>query len=175
MQEERSYINAQEAELYGFEVEGLKDLRFIHDSLYNFYVSANFAYIESESIVNPDDDTQYEIDLTNNKHQLQGQPEYSYNITLGYENQDLGTVANLLVHGQGEQVDALGTEGLDDQYKNPFTTVDFNISQKLGQRWKWTFEAENLTDETYEFEQNGINVRSYTKGRTFTLGVEYTF
>lgn len=175
VQEERSYINAQKAELYGFEVEGLKDLRFIHDSLYNFYVSANFAYIESESIVNPDDDTQYEIDLTNNKHQLQGQPEYSYNITLGYENQDWGTVANLLVHGQGEQVDALGTEGLDDQYKNPFTTVDFNISQKLGQRWKWTFEAENLTDETYEFEQNGINVRSYTKGRTFTLGVEYTF
>ncbi len=176
VQEERSFINADSAELYGFEMEVLKDLKFIHDSLYNFYLSANYAYIESDSEIKPGQtSTDMQIDITNYKHALQGQPEYTYNLILGYENQKTDTVANLLLNGQGEQIDALGTEGLGDQYKQPFYTVDFTFSQKFKDNWKVTFEAENLNNIEYEFKQEGITTRSYTKGRTFSLGLEYSF
>lgn len=175
VQEERSFINGDSAELYGLEVEILKDLRFIHDALYNFYVSANYAYIESDSEFEQDESSDIEIDLTNETHPLQGQPEYTFNVTLGYENQDTDTVATLLINGQGKQIDALGTEGLDDQYKEPFYTIDFTLSQKFKENWTVSFEAENITDTEFEFEQDGIITRSYTEGRTFTLGMKYTF
>jgi TonB-dependent receptor len=175
VQEERSFINSDEAKLYGFEIEGLKNLRFIHEALYNFYLSANFAYIESEATFRPDPASDLEIDLTNRSHPLQGQPDYTYNLTLGYENQSTGSVATLLLNGQGEQIDALGTDDLDDQYKQPFFTIDFTYSQDLKDNWTITFEAENLTDTEFEFKQNDITTRSYTKGRTFMLGLKYAF
>lgn len=175
VQEERSFINAEDGELYGLEIEMLKDLRFIHEAMYNFYLSANFAYIESESNFRPDEKSNLEVDLTNYSHPLQGQPDYTYNVTLGYENQTTGSVATLLLNGQGEQIDALGTEGLDDQYKQPFYTIDFTFSQKFKDNWTFSFEAENLTDTKFEYEQDGITTRSYTKGRTFTLGLKYSF
>ncbi len=165
-----SFINSDEADLYGVEVEGLKYLDFI-DGLENFFVGGNFAWIDSEVTI-PEEEKEV---LTNDKRELQGQSEWILNIQLGYENVKTGTVATLLYNIAGEQIAELGTYGRDDIYKEPVSRLDFVYRQEFADNWRFKFEAENLLDPDIEWEQGGDVTRSYQEGREFSVGIEYTF
>ncbi len=172
VQEERTYINADSAYLYGFELELNKNLSFIHDALFNFFVGANFTYIKSEAEVG-EGRSDLEVDVTNNKHPLQGQPEYLMNFMIGYDDQGLGLLSLLLLNVQGKTIDAVGTDDLPDQFREPFYQLDYVLSYKLAEDLTIRFEAENLLDPRDEYTQGGVTTRSFRKGRKFTVGLEY--
>ncbi|MFP4225875.1 MAG: TonB-dependent receptor domain-containing protein, partial [Desulfobacterales bacterium] len=164
------FINSEEADLYGVELEALKYLDFL-DGFENFYVGGNAAWIDSEVTIPA---AEKEV-LTNDKRELQGQPEWVLNINLGYENIQKGVVATLLYNISGEQISELGTFGRADIYQQPVSRLDFVYRQEVGKNWRFKLAAENLLDPDIEWEQGGKITRSYEEGRKFAFGIDYTF
>jgi TonB-dependent receptor len=166
-----TFINSDQAENYGVELEALKYLGFLHERLSNFYLGGNLALIESEVTL----DEEQKGELTNTERALQGQSDWVLNLNAGYENPDRGIVANLLFNMSGERISQLGTRGRPDIKKQPVPRLDFVYSQELFEAWKLKFEAANLLDPDIEFEQGSNLTRSHQEGREFSLQVEYTF
>ena len=87
----------------------------------------------------------------------------------------MGLLALLLLNIQGKTIDALGTDNLPDQYKEPTYQLDFNVNYRLDDNVTLTFQAENLLNPEIEYTQGGIVTRSYRDGRKFSIGLEYVF
>jgi hypothetical protein len=166
-----TFINSEEAENYGVELETLKYLGFLHERLSNFYLGGNLALIESEVTL----DEEQKGELTNTERALQGQSDWVLNLNAGYENPDRGIVANLLFNMSGERISQLGTRGRPDIKKQPVPRLDFVYSQDLHEAWKLKFEAANLLDPDIEFEQGSNITRSHQEGRELSLELTYTF
>lgn len=127
------------------------------------------------------------------------QPEFTYNLYLSFDHEDLGTSATLSLYGQSDVLTAVGggSNKSLDQYTNPFEQLDLTISQKFGKdkNWKLSFSVENLTDTSRgvsyrRTEGNYSNADgdgqlmlgeltidriSYKVGRTFTLSLSAEF
>lgn len=162
-----SYDNAEAAENAGVELELYKDFSFLGERLANFYVSANYAYIDSEIQLNTDGPS----GQTNNTRPLQGQSPYVVNVQFGYDNKDRGSSASLLLNQFGERISEAGTSGRPDIYEQPFKQMDFVYSQTFAQRWKVSFKAKNLLDDEVVFLQGDEITRTFKRGRGFSLGV----
>ncbi len=166
-----SFQNADFAENSGVELEFFKDFSFISDSWSDYYLSANFAYIDSEITLS----TNHTGSQTNNTRPLQGQSPYVANIQVGYDNKERGINASLLFNIFGERISEAGTSGSPDVYEQPFKQLDFVYSQKFADRWKISFKAQNLLDDEVEFLQGEDITRLYKKGRSLGFGVAYDF
>lgn len=164
-----SFQNALAAENTGVEIEVYKDFSFIGERFANFYVSANYAYIDSEIQLSTDGPS----GQTNNTRPLQGQSPYVANVQLGYDNKDQGISASLLFNKFGERISEAGTSGSPDIYEQPFNQVDFVYSHAFSGRWKLSFKAKNLLDDEVVFLQGNEITRTFTRGRGFSLGISY--
>ena len=164
-----SFQNALAAENTGIEVEVYKDFSFLGDRFTDFYISANYAYIDSEIQLNTDGPS----GQTNNVRPLQGQSPYVANIQFGYDNQDQGISASLLFNQFGERISEAGTSGSPDIYEQPFNQLDFVYSHAFARRWKFTFKAKNLLDDEVLFLQGSEIARTFSRGRAFSLGLSF--
>lgn len=169
-----TWDNADDADLYGIELEIRKNLGFTNEytglDLDDLNLIANFAWMDSEVRISDDPVFQQ----TNNKRPLQGQPEYLLNLGLLYENRELGLSFQVMASTYGERLSAVGATGLDDKYEQPRWDLNMSISKKVG---KGTIKltGENLLNDEYEWTQNGITTNSYKKGFTIGLGYSYNF
>ncbi len=164
-----SYDNAEAAENAGVELEVYKDFSFLGDRFANFYISANYAYIDSEIQLSTDGPS----GQTNNTRPLQGQSPYVANVQLGYDNKDNGISASLLFNKFGARISEAGNSGRPDIYEQPFNQVDFVYSHAFARRWKISFKAKNLLDDEALFLQGEAITRTFSRGRGFSLGVSY--
>jgi len=164
-----SYDNAEAAENAGIELELYKDFSFIGDRFANFYLSANYAYIDSEIKLSTDGPS----GQTNNTRPLQGQSPYVVNVQLGYDSKEQGINASLLFNKFGERISEAGTSGRPDIYEQPFNQIDFVYTHQLTQAWKFSFKAKNLLDDEVVFLQGNEITRTFNRGRGFSLGVSY--
>ncbi len=170
-----SFDNAESAENAGIEVEVYKDLSFFNrftetEFWSDFYVSANYAYIDSEIVLGQNSGGQ-----TNNKRPLQGQSPYVANIQLGYDSKDKDLKMSLLYNIFGERISEAGNSGRPDVYEQPFKQLDFVYTQKLFDRLSISFKARNLINDKVVFLQGDEVTRSFTRGRNFSLGLKYDF
>ena len=171
-----SYDNAESAENLGIEIEMYKDLsfmnRFIDKEIWSdLYLSANYAFIESEIIL----DSQQSGGQTNNTRPLQGQSPYVANFQMGYDNKDKDLSLSLLFNVFGERISEAGTSGKPDVYEQPFNQLDFVYSQKFFDDLKLSFKVKNLFDDEVLFLVGDETARSFKKGRTFNVGLTYDF
>ncbi len=164
-----SYDNAEAAENAGVELEIYKDFSFLGDRFANFYISANYAYIDSEIQLSTDGPS----GQTNDTRPLQGQSPYVANVQFGYDNKDKGISASLLFNKFGERISEAGNSGRPDIYEQPFNQVDFVYSHAFARRWKVSFKAKNLLDDEALFLQGDAITRTFSRGRGFSLGVSY--
>ena len=169
-----SFDNAQSAENAGIELEIYKDLsfmnRFVEKAWWSdFYISANYAYIESEIVL----DSNSPGGQTNNARPLQGQSPYVVNLQLGYDNKDKNISSSLLFNIFGERISEAGTSGKPDVYEQPFNQLDFVYTQKLFGKFSISFKAKNLLNDEVLFLVGDETARSFTKGRSFSLGFKY--
>jgi outer membrane receptor protein involved in Fe transport len=56
----------------------------------------------------------------------------------------------------------------------PRWTLDASISKKFG-KMTLRFTAENILDYPYEFEREDVTTRKYRRGRTFGMGIAFSF
>ncbi len=163
-----SFDNADSAILYGFEVEGRKNLGFLGDFWELFTLRGNFALIESEVEIADDPLTLQ----TSDSRPLQGQPEYSANFALFFDDPISGFSASVLANTFGERIDSVGTGGIPDFYEQPRLQLDVILTQKFKNQSQLKLTLANLLDEPVEITSGGLVQRKYKTGTT--IGVSYS-
>jgi outer membrane receptor protein involved in Fe transport len=163
--------NANMAELYGFEVEALKNLDFISPELENFYIGGNYTWSESEIELKPENlQTQ-----TTNFRPLQGHSKYIINTQIGYDNPANGITATLLYNTTGKRITEVGSLGAPDKYEQPFDQLDFVFRYKFMDHFSVSFNARNLLDDEVVVTQGDKVTRSFRRGSEFRLGLQMMF
>lgn len=193
----QTFYNAPAADIYGAEVEFKKffDLATGTDwvDARRWLVALNYTYTSSKLKVSDGDTIILDItgvattppakDYLTGGEKLQGQSDHLANLQLGFENEDAGSQATLLVTYTSERVAARSSSlDLPDLIQDPGVRVDFVYRRNFelqGREMTASFEARNLTgtdaqeyQEAYgrRFETNGFEV-----GQSFSVGLSAKF
>lgn len=162
-----SWDNALDAELDGFEFEARKSLGFIHERLAKFSLNANYAIIDSEVNIDP---TATLAVQTNDSRPLQGQPDYTANIGLFYDNTETGFSLGILANTFGDTITGVGASGVPDEVQQPRVSLDVTLIKKVGSG-TFTISGENLLDDEFQYKQGDTVVREFKRG--FAIGCTY--
>lgn len=178
--DELTFRNVPSAQLYGVEFEFRKSLEFISPALENFRASGNVVFIKSQV----DIDSQQlslirELDPTAAPTRAMfGQSPYSVNGELAYVNDSIGLNTSLNFNVFGPRISNVSRGATPNVVEQPRPTLDFSIAKSFG-RLSLRFRARNLLDPLFQQTQTlkgqEFVFRSYRMGRTFSLGVSYTF
>ncbi|MBK1441795.1 TonB-dependent receptor [Parapedobacter sp. ISTM3] len=181
--------NAPEADVFGVELEGRKNLGFISDGLEKLSVNVNVSFIESRIAMSKGLGMEYdsrlmfarEGEVIDDTRQLQGQSPYLINAGLNYNNSDIGLETGLFYNVQGKTLEVVGLAQNPDVYVQPFHSLNFNFSKKLGsQRGTISVKVENILDDNREslYESYGAAKQAFqfrNPGRNFSLGYSWSF
>jgi TonB-dependent receptor len=169
----QSFVNADNAKLWGLEVEFRRSLEMISPALRLWSVNVNLAQIHSEVVVG---EHQLSV-VTNTDRPLEGQSGQVANLALQYVQPRWGTMFRALGSYTGQRLSEVGAFGLPDIYESGFRSIDMVVSQSLGALrpgLEVKFAGSNLLDEKREFTQGGQLQRRFDPGRKFSLSISYT-
>ena len=177
---EITFRNVEEAQILGLELELRKNLGFIAAPLKSFSLAANFAYIYSETKIDPLELAEIRATVADAKDSrpMFGQSPYSANLLLAYKN-DYGTEANLVFNVIGPRISLIVRGGTPNVYEQPVPLLGFNLAQDLGKGFRLSFRANNLLGSRYreslEYKGKEYFIQRYDLGQSFSLGVNYRF
>lgn len=166
-----TYQNTDKANIYGFELELLKKLDFVHPVLQNFYVGGNYTWSASNVQLNADN---LKAQTTNDR-QLQGHSAQIVNFQIGYDNPQWKTQATLLYNVSSKRIMAAGVLGAPDKYEQPVHQLDFVFSQNLYKGLSMQMSMQNLLDSEIRITQGDEVTRQYRRGRFFNLSVRLAY
>jgi TonB-dependent receptor len=167
-----SFINAESAEVYGIEFEGLKDLGFLSGGGWSdaFFVAGNVTVSDSEITIG-----QAAVDLTNNKRQMTQHSDLVVNFQLGYDSPGGMHSASLAYNMYSERIYFAGREGADDAVEQPFNSLDLIYSLYATEKLTLKLRLQNLLDEDIIIEQGGVDVLEQKHGSTARIDLSYRF
>ena len=192
-----SFINADSATVWGFELEGRKNFNFlvpyargwrgmkaIAPHLADVQILTNVSIVESEvQGIKPTQDLL--VVATHENRQLQGQAPFVINAALEYEDYRWGlfrllynTVGPTLVAGGVDIQPGDANPGLPDIFQEQRDQLDFVWIGEIapfGTPLKAKFAVENILNDDYVQMQGDLITNRYFTGVTFSLGVSYTF
>lgn len=169
------YDNADNAVLYGFEIDGRKNLNFILEDLKNYYISGNFSYTESDVTLRKEQEPFY----TTNHRDLQGLSPTIINISTGYEIK--GRSITLSYNKMGERIRKVGRVDAEDEfpdyYEVPPQILDFVWIEGFKNGLTLKLKLKNLLDEeTIWYQGSKKNITNKFKvGRFYSVSVAYKF
>jgi outer membrane receptor protein involved in Fe transport len=168
-----TFENAEEAILYGIEVSQRQSLAPLGDWGRWFYYKLNGAWIDSEVEIAKDNITQ-----TNDKRPLQGQSPWVVNFQFTYDSLPHDIQATLAFNMQGERIDDVGVNGLDDAYEQPVPRLDLIYGQGFqlwGQFMRAGVKMKNILDPKREVDRDGVIEKESRQGASFELSFEMEF
>ncbi len=164
-----SYDNAKTADVYGVEVEGFMALDQFTDALSGFSASGNVTLSKSNVELGAAGAIQ-----TNRSRPLQGQSDYLANTTLSYEPEGKSGISlNLGYSVAGDRISQVGVLGLPDIIEEPFHELSFNASIPFSESWRAGIKLKNILDQSVEFTQGGLPVRSYKPGPEVAFSIQW--
>ena len=175
---ELTWRNVDHASLYGTEVEFRKNLGFIAGVLRPFSLGANFAYIISETQIDPMEMELIRADDPNAKdtREMFGQAPYVGNVLLSFKNQK-GTQANASFNIVGERIVLVTVGATPDYYQQPQPVLNFNISQEITNGLTVKLAASNILDSKYKeiatYKGTEFPILTHQTGITFSFGLSY--
>lgn len=169
----QTFVNAKGARNVGLELEFRRSLASFNPRLKEFAVSANFTFVDSNIEIRPEDATI----VTSQSRPLLGQSRYIVNTVLQWTRLKWRSDAKFYTNYVSRRVSDVGTFRVPDIYQEGNTFIDFVYQYSIGEKGKWgiRFEAENLADNRYRWTQADILQRAYNLGRTFQIGLNYSF
>lgn len=191
----QTYLNAPSAMLYGAEV----DFKRVFDSPFEgaflankeFLVQANYTYSKSEvqasagdvvfplqSAGQPRPATDFIVDGS----RLQGQSEHLANVQFGWQDDQAGSQATILVTYASERTTARAPGGQPDFIQDPGINLDLVFKKDFdlgGREFSFDFKAQNLLGEDFDEYQEGndgfVQVNQYDLGTKVSFGVSTEF
>jgi TonB-dependent receptor len=167
-----SFINAESAEVYGIEFEGLKGLGFLSNGGWteSFFVAGNVTVSESEITIGD-----AAPNLTNNKRDMTQHSDLVVNFQLGYDSLDARHSASLAFNMYSDRIYFAGRGGADDAVEQAFNSLDLTYTFYPTEKLSLKLRLQNLLDEDTVIEQGGVDVLTQNVGLTTKLDVSYRF
>ena len=184
--------NATDGQLYGVEVEFLKDLSFISEDMANYFVTGNFTYSDSEvnicssvgsanclfeeqlkEALNTDQSVTSVI--TNNTRRLIGHSEWVVNLQMGWDALNNEHAATLVYNVFGPRIIVPGVSGFEDAEENSFHSLDFIYTWYPTYDTTLKFQVKNLLGEDKTIEQEGVDILTETIGTELSMQVSVNF
>jgi len=163
-----SAINAVGARSAGLELELRKRLGPPGHALEPLVASGNFAWIQSE------------VDLgaaaaasTRAQRPLQGQSPTTVNAGLGWEPPEGRLAGALSYNAAGPRIAQVGEGGMPDVYATPPRQLDLAAALDLPAGFQLSARAQNLLDSPEVLRVGDRVARSWSAGRTYTLGLRW--
>jgi outer membrane receptor protein involved in Fe transport len=168
-----TFVNAKAARNIGVELEFRRSLAMFTPRLREFGVGANFTFVDSNIEIQPEDATI----ITSQSRPLLGQSRYIANAVLQWTRPKWHSDAKFFANYVSRRLSDVGTFQLPDIYQEGNAYLDFVYQYSLGERGQWAvrFEGENLGDNDYRWTQGNFVQRDYRLGRTFQVGLSYSF
>ncbi len=171
--------NVDYGKIYGLEFELKSRLDRFTSFLRNFTLATNVSFIKSHIKVG-----EKEIELARSEdpnfedtRSMQGQSPYIVNVDLSYSNNS--TTVSLMYNVFGERMTEVALASIPDVYEQPFHSLNFTASQKIIGKFKLSFKASNILDESVRKTQTLSGVEytesEYRYGRSYSIGTSYSF
>jgi len=164
------YVNGDRATLFGSELEVRKTFFERLRTGLNLTLVKSIVKIQPELAALRKQETRPMV----------GQAPYVLNAFVGYNNEDKNFDMNLTFNISGEKLLIITELQTPYIYEQPQPSLNFNLSKGLGEKFKLNFSANNILDSEYKavyhYETEGdLYNLHYTKGRSFSLGINYQF
>ncbi|MFI2810002.1 TonB-dependent receptor domain-containing protein [Microbulbifer zhoushanensis] len=166
----REIINAESGEITGVEIEGLKTMGFLGETMDSFFVQGNITLQESELVAGTEADAP-----TNAVREMTGASDYVVNMLVGFDSPDGYHAATLGYNVFGERLYLAGRNGSPDAFEQPFHSLDLTYSWYPTQELTIKAKMQNLLDESVEIEREGVIVYEEQPGSSFALSAQYKF
>jgi len=180
-------INSKEVNITGVELEFRKNI--YSDLVNNLSLTLNTSIINSKSYIVGEELNSRLNNLRNgeklNEHngeyyrEMQGQAPYIINISLAYQNKDIGLQSGLYYNVQGRTLSIVSMNANPDIYTSSFHSVNFNLNQKINSNITIGFSADNILNQnknmvTSSYNANEEIFKSYNPGRFYNFKISYT-
>jgi outer membrane receptor for ferrienterochelin and colicin len=177
---ELSFINVDEARIFGAEIELRKNLDFISQKFTHFFWSINFALIHSsykipeQEIVNSKN-----IDATyaETERPFQGQAPYVANMSLAYVNTQIGLESALDFNVSGQKLYNISLFATPDVYERPYPLLNYKIAKRFGNHYYLSLKVRNILDtmnrKAQIFKGQEYIAESFRLGTSFGLSLSY--
>lgn len=176
------YVNVDEAEVYGIELEYRKNLGAIAPALDKFKFNTNISFIRSNSDVEIDDAF---IGRAFTSRAFEGQSPFIINAALIYSDLDKGINGTLSFNALGDRLKVIGRDITPDIFTRGRNQLDLSLAKTFGDL-NITFTAKNLlndnivdssTNTRFDGSGDGLDYEyvNFQRGITFGLGLSYTF
>lgn len=156
-----SFENALAGEIYGIELEGLKNIG------RGFFVSGNVVLSDSEISFSE------AASQTSLQRRLTGHSEYVVNTQLGYDSDNNKHSASLLYNVFGERIFFGGRTPSPDAFESPFHSLDLTYSYFPTDRITVRVRAQNLLNESREFLQDDVKIIEVATGSRLRLDLSW--
>lgn len=160
----RTFQNAESGELYGVEVDGRIDFALNDAYSRSVFVAANASYIDSEVTLN-----------SGETRKLQGQPDYTANLVIGYDDLPTNQQVTLLANQSGDTIVDVGVSGTPDIIKTPTLSLNANYKWEFAPGLTLKAKVNNILDSEVEFTQGGQVFQSYKRGTEYEVGIDWDF
>ena len=171
-----TYANADSATNQGIEFDLFHRLGFANDwfgdavDLSDWFVAANYAWIESEIRLDP---ARSGLN-TNLIRPLEGQSPYVVNLQVGYNDPDGVHDFAMAFNRSGERIVLVGIDGQPDVYEQPVNSLDFNWRWQFAADWSARMRVRNLLDPAVRFLQDDSATREFSRGREIAFSIEWS-
>lgn len=170
--------NADDGEVFGIEVDFMKDFAFLGGIGNDFFLSGNVTLSDSE--INFDtqrvvEQTGVSAAITNPTRRLTGHSQYVINLNLGYDAPNGNHSVTVAYNVFGERIIIPGIEGQDDRYEQPFHSLDMVYTYYPTYSSTLQFKVQNLLNQDKEIEFTDTLYRSETKGIAFDVSLKWDF
>ena len=179
-QQQFTWTNSDEAELYGVELEFRKGLGFLSEKLTNFTLNTNFSYIQSTQSIDENEVRQgLELDPEfEATRQFNGQSPVVVNANLSWAAPETNWEAVVAFNYFGNRLQSIGAVGTSDIFERGRATLDASLSKQIN-KLRFTLRAKNLLNPNYEtfseFRGQEYLFSRYERGQEISLSAGYTF
>lgn len=167
-----TFVNTDSAQLYGIELEWLRDLAFLGDRwgrwIEPFFVSGNLTLSDSELTVGD-----VGLNLSNNVRPMAQHSDYVANVQLGFDSVNAKHSWSLVYNTFAERLFFAGRGGALDAYEQPFDSIDFIYSFYPTNRLSLKFRFQNVLDSEVEIKQGNVTVLEQNVGTTAKIDLKW--
>ncbi|GIS29111.1 MAG: hypothetical protein CM15mP130_1410 [Verrucomicrobiota bacterium] len=179
---ETTFLNSDEAVLYGLELEAKISLGRFWEDMDWFKIGSNLTWSSSELTLSDAEKSAFGANTNSNYKEtraLEGQSEWIFNFDFSYQNEDLGLTSTLIYSFYDERLEAASYNLPNDVWEDAYTNLDFITSYNFGKNddWDVKFSAKNIIPEVRISRIYGTQtiVSKYETPTTFGISLSKDF
>jgi len=169
-----TFVNVESGKVTGWELDFRTEFILDDNFSHSVFVQGNYTDIESEISLAADSK---ETDLN---RPLQGQPDYIFNLQLGYDHFETGQEVTLVFNRKGKELVIVTPDAgsnVTNVYSDPYDDLKLIYTKRFGDDLKVSLSGENILDSEKRqyYEKYDVAYLSYKSGPKYKLKVSYEF